>query len=215
MAGSKGRICNLGKGEAMRIRRRRLAVLGALALTTVAAGCGGDDDESAEQTPPQTVVQASSAGITEDELPEGFSRQPSVTLDGKRWKFDNVPGHYWKVLDDRGYAMGLHFQTDKPFKWAQDAEKGQLLYIVYAVPGNCGNGNFNQAVKSKNATIQGAVPGGFDHWHAVVGGKSKTGHWLMHIPVRDFKLAGPPGNPMSGTQITRGTPKFMPVCDIR
>lgn len=196
----------------MRTRRRHLAQLGALVLTTIVAGCGGDDDEDSADRP---LAQAASAAITEDDVPDGFTRQPSVTLDGKRWRFDNVPGHYWKVLDDRGFAMALHFQTDKPFKWAQDAEKGQLLYIVYAVPGNCGDGNFNRAVKSRTATIDGPVPGGFDHWHALIGGKSRVGHWLMHIPVRDFKLAGPPGNPMTGTKITRGTPKFMPVCDIR
>jgi hypothetical protein len=195
----------------MRIDRRFAAPLGVAAIAAVIAGCGGEKKAGGGGAPP--VAEAT--GITEDSLPPGFSRNPMVTVNGKQWRFDTVPGHYWKVLNDRGYAMGLHFQTDKPFRWAQDARKGELLYIVYAVPGNCGNGNFTQAVKSTNATIQGRVPGGFDHWHGLVGAGPAQGHWLMHIPVRDFRLAGPPGNPMTGTQITRGIPKFMPVCDIR
>jgi hypothetical protein len=31
------------------------------------------------------------------------------------------------VLDDSGYTVGLHVQTDEPFPWAKDAEKGELL----------------------------------------------------------------------------------------
>jgi hypothetical protein len=126
-----------------------------------------------------------------------------------------VPGHYWKVLEDRGFAVGLHFQSDKPFKWAEDAPEGELLYIVYAIPGNCGNGSFEQASKARNASIVGPLPAGFDHWHGLVGAGPKRGHWLMHTAVRDFTLAGPPGNPMAGTKVEAGQPGFMPVCDIR
>jgi len=90
----------------------------------------------------------------------------------------------------------LHFQSDKPFKWAEDVPKGELLYMVYAIPDNCGNGSFAQASKSENASIVGKLPAGFDRWHALVGGGSTTGHWLVHTAVRDFTLAGPPGNPM-------------------
>jgi len=88
------------------------------------------------------------------------------------------------VLADRGFAVGLHFQSDKPFKWAEDVPKGELLYMVYAIPGNCGNGSFAQASKSENASIVGKLPAGFDHWHALVGGGSTTGHWRMHTAVR-------------------------------
>ena len=93
--------------------------------------------------------------------------------------------------------------------------EGELLYMVYAIPGSCGNGSFAQASKAPDATAVGPLPGGFDHWHALVGGGSKTGHWLMHIPVRDFTFAGEDGNPMAGTKVEAGIPGFMPVCDIR
>jgi hypothetical protein len=187
---------------------------GAAVAAAVIAGCGGDDDngEAAEQAP---APAAAPAGISEDNVPEGFAKTPTVRQNGKEWTFDNVPGHYWKVLDDAGYTVGLHFQTDKPFPWAKDVENGQLLYLVYAIPGNCGNGNFEQAVKSKDATILGPTPGGFDHWHGLVGAGPTAGHWLVHIAVRDFTMAGPPGNPMDGTAVKAGTPGFMPVCDIR
>jgi len=189
-------------------------VVGVAAAMTLIAGCGDDDDDGQAQQQ-QPAAAAAPPGISEEELPEGFTNTPTVRQNGKEWTFDNVPGHYWKVLDETGYAVGLHFQTDEPFPWAKDVEKGELLYLVYAIPGNCGNGSFEQAVKSKNATILGPTPGGFDHWHGLVDAGPKAGHWLMHIPVRDFTMAGPPGNPMDGTSAKAGTPGFMPVCDIR
>jgi hypothetical protein len=192
---------------------RRLLV-GAVAAAALIGGCGGDDDGDGGE-PAQQAAAAPAAGITEDALPQGFTRTPTVELNGKEWTFDNVPGHYWKVLDDSGYAVGLHFQTDEPFPWAKDVEKGELLYLVYAIPGNCGNGSFEQAVKAKDATILGPTPAGFDHWHGLVGAGPKAGHWLMHIPVRDFTMAGPPDNPMDGTPVKAGMPGLLPVCDIR
>jgi hypothetical protein len=192
--------------------RRLLA--GVAATAALIAGCGGDDDGDG-QAAQQSASTAPAAGISEDKLPAGFTKTPTVRQNGKEWTFDDVPGHYWKVIDDSGYAVALHFQTDEPFPWAKDVEKGELLYLVYAIPGNCGTGNFERAVKSKDATILGPTPGGFDHWHGLVGAGPKAGHWLMHIPVRDFTMAGPPGNPMDGTPVKAGTPGFMPVCDIR
>jgi hypothetical protein len=192
--------------------RRLLA--GAVAAAALIGGCGGDDDGDGGE-PAQRAAAAPAAGITEDALPQGFTKTPTVKQNGKEWTFDNVPGHYWKVLDDSGYTVGLHFQTDEPFPWAKDVKKGELLYLVYAIPGNCGNGSFEQAVKAKDATILGPTPAGFDHWHGLVGAGPKAGHWLMHIPVRDFTMAGPPDNPMDGTPVKAGTPGFMPVCDIR
>jgi hypothetical protein len=189
--------------------RRLLA--SAVAAATLIAGCGDDDDQATQQARSAPAV----SGITEDKLPAGFTKTPTVIQGGKKYRFDNVPGHYWQVLDDTGYAVGLHFQTDKPFPWAKDAEKGELLYLVYAIPGNCGNGSFEQAVNAKDATILGSPPAGFDHWHGLVGAGPNAGHWLLHIPVRDFTMAGPPGNPMDGTPVKAGTPGFMPVCDIR
>jgi hypothetical protein len=197
----------------MRLSWTRSLLVGAAAAAALIAGCGGDDDGDGQAAQPASA--APRAGISEDKLPSGFTKTPTVMQNGKEWTFDNVPGHYWKVLDDAGYAVGLHFQTDKPFPWAKDVEKGELLYLVYAIPGNCGNGSFEQAVKSKHATILGPTPGGFDHWHGLVGAGPKAGHWLMHIPVRDFTMAGPPDNPMDGTPVKAGTPGFMPVCDIR
>jgi len=194
-----------------------------LVLALAVGACGGDDDsgdgsKAAEETSKQEVAgvaASSSTSITEDNLPAGFKAAPTIELGGKKWTFDKIPGHYWKVLDARGYAVGLHFQSQKPFKWAEDVPKGELLYMVYAIPGNCGDGSFAQASKSENASIVGKPPAGFDHWHALVGGGSTTGHWLMHTAVRDFTLAGPPGNPMAGTGVKAGNPGFMPVCDIR
>ncbi len=201
----------------VRMRASRWVLGAAAAATLAVAGCGGDDDESGEGAGTAKSSSSAFVGITEADLPEGFEKTAKITLKGKEWTFDNVPGHYWKVLDDRGYAVGLHFQTDTPHKWAQDPDikKGTLLYIVYAIPGNCGDGSFAKASKSRNASIVGRLPAGFDHWHGLVGGGSKTGHWLMHIPVRDFTMAGPPDNPMDGTPVKAGTPGFMPVCDIR
>jgi hypothetical protein len=185
---------------------------GAVVTAVLIAGCGDDDNgEAAEQAPAKAVP----AGISEDKLPDGFTKTPKVRQNGKEWTFDDVPGHHWKVLDERGYAVGLHFQTDEPFPWAKDVEKGELLYLVYAIPGNCGSGSFDRAVKANDATIVGPTPAGFDHWHGLVDAGPKAGHWLMHIPVRDFTMAGPPGNPMDGTPVKACSPGFMPVCDIR
>jgi hypothetical protein len=199
-------------------RRGGAGLLGILVLTLGLGACGGDDDSgdgngaSAEGSGSEAAAVAS---ISEENLPEGFEKTPTVEQDGKEWRFDDVPGHYWKVLDDRGFAVGLHFQSDKPFKWAEDVPKGELLYFVYAIPGNCGNGSFETASKAKDASIVGPLPAGFDHWHGLVGAGPKSGHWLMHTAVRDFTLAGPPGNPMAGTKVEAGQPGFMPVCDIR
>jgi hypothetical protein len=202
----------------MRTRRVCAGLLGILVLALGLGACGGDDDSgdgngaAADGSGNEATAVAS---ISEENLPEGFEKTPTVEQGGKEWRFDDVPGHYWKVLDDRGFAVGLHFQSDKPFKWAEDASKGELLYIVYAIPGNCGNGSFEQASKARDASIVGPLPAGFDHWHGLVGAGPKRGHWLMHTAVRDFTLAGPPGNPMAGTKVEAGQPGFMPVCDIR
>jgi hypothetical protein len=202
----------------MRRRRGRAGLLGILVLALSLGACGGDDDSrdgngaAAEGSGSQAAAVAS---ISEENLPEGFEKTPTVEQGGKEWRFDDVPGHYWKVLDDRGFAVGLHFQSDKPFKWAEDVPKGELLYLVYAIPGNCGNGRFERASKARNASIVGPLPAGFDHWHGLVGAGPKRGHWLLHTAVRDFTLAGPPGNPMAGTKVEAGQPGFMPVCDIR
>jgi hypothetical protein len=199
-------------------RRGGAGLLGILVLALGLGACGGDDDSgdgngaAAEGSGSEAAAVAS---ISEENLPEGFEKTPTVEQGGREWRFDDVPGHYWKVLDDRGFAVGLHFQSDKPFKWAEDVPKGELLYIVYAIPGNCGNGSFESASKARNASIVGPLPAGFDHWHGLVGAGPKRGHWLMHTAVRDFTLAGPPGNPMAGTKVEAGQPGFMPVCDIR
>jgi hypothetical protein len=199
----------------MHTRRRIASLLGLLALGLGLAACGDDDSDDTGDTDGQAGAAASTVSISEANLPEGFEKTPTIELEGKEWRFDNVPGHYWKELDDRGYAVGLHFQSDKPFKWATDVRKGELLYIVYAIPGNCGDGSFAKASKSEDASIVGPLPAGFDHWHGLVGAGPKQGHWLMHTAVRDFTLAGPPGNPMAGTKVEAGQPGFMPVCDIR
>ena len=193
-------------------RRGQAVLLGLLVVGLGLTACGDDDDSGDAQ---QASARAGVASITEEHLPEGFEKAPTVEVGGKKWRFDNVPGHYWKVLDHRGFAVGLHFQSDKPFKWAEDAPKGELLYIVYAIPGNCGNGSFAKAAKSADASIVGRPPAGFDHWHGLVGAGPKAGHWLLHTAVRDLTLAGPPGNPMAGTKVEAGQPGFMPVCDIR
>jgi hypothetical protein len=200
----------------MRTRRGRAGLVGTLVLALGLGACGDDDSGDGNGAAGGAGSEAAAvASISEDNLPDGFEKTPTVEQGGKEWRFDDVPGHYWKVLDDRGYAVGLHFQSDKPFKWAEDVPKGELLYIVYAIPGNCGNGSFEQASKARNASIVGPLPAGFDHWHGLVGAGPKRGHWLMHTAVRDFTLAGPPGNPMAGTKVEAGQPGFMPVCDIR
>ena|SRR5215207_3335371 len=201
----------------MRTRRGRAGLLGILVLALGLGACGGDDDsDDGDGAAAGSGNEAAAvASISADNLPDGFEKTPTVEQGGKEWRFDDVPGHYWKVLDERGYAVGLHFQSDQPFKWAEDVPKGELLYIVYAIPGNCGNGSFEQASKARNASIVGPLPAGFDHWHGLVGAGPKRGHWLMHTAVRDFTLAGPPGNPMAGTKVEAGQPGFMPVCDIR
>jgi hypothetical protein len=201
----------------MRTGRGRAALLGILVLALGLGACGDDDSAdgngaAAKGSGDEAVAVASISG---DNLPQGFEKTPTVEQGGKEWRFDDVPGHYWKVLDDRGFAVGLHFQSDKPFKWAEDIPTGELLYIVYAIPGNCGTGSFEQASNAKNASIVGPLPAGFDHWHGLVGAGPKRGHWLMHTAVRDFTLAGPPGNAMAGTKVEAGQPGFMPVCDIR
>jgi hypothetical protein len=200
----------------MRTRRGRAGLLGIVVLALGLTACGDDDSDDGNGAAAGSGNEAAAvASISEENLPDGFEKTPTVEQGGKEWRFDDVPGHYWKVLDDRGYAVGMHFQSDEPFKWAEDVPKGELLYIVYAIPGNCGNGSFEQASKARNASIVGPLPAGFDHWHGLVGAGPKRGHWLMHTAVRDFTLAGPPGNPMAGTKVEAGQPGFMPVCDIR
>jgi hypothetical protein len=200
----------------MRTRRGRAGLLGIVVLALGLTACGDDDSDDGNGAAAGSGNEAAAvASISEENLPDGFEKTPTVEQGGKEWRFDDVPGHYWKVLDDRGYAVGLHFQSDEPFKWAEDVPKGELLYIVYAIPGNCGNGSFEQASKARNASIVGPLPAGFDHWHGLVDAGPKRGHWLLHTAVRDFTLAGPPGNPMAGTKVEAGQPGFMPVCDIR
>jgi hypothetical protein len=148
----------------MRTRRGRAGLLGILVLALSLGACGGDDDSgdgNGAAAEGSGNGAAAVASISEENLPEGFEKTPTIELDGKEWRFDDVPGHYWKVLDDRGFAVGLHFQSDKPFKWAEDVPKGELLYFVYAIPGNCGNGSFERASKAKNASIVGPLPAGF------------------------------------------------------
>lgn len=188
-------------------KRVIMGIAAAAAVAAVAAAALGGGE--ARATP-----AAVAPGITEASLPAGFTKSPAVTVGGKRYRFDAIPGHYWKVLDRSGYAVGLHFQTDEPFPWAKDVPKGELLYLIYAIPGTCGDGNYAKAVKAPNATIQGKVPPGFDHWHALQGGGSKVGNWYMHVAVRNFTFAGPPGNPFEGKPVAAGNPKFLPVCDI-
>lgn len=184
-------------------------VFGVVAAVLVLAACGGDEDN-----PGAASGSSKLATVTEDALPPGFEAAPMVELDGKQWEFDTIPGHYWKVLDD-GYAVGLHFQSEDPFRWAEDAGDNELLYIVYAIPGSCPGGNFDKAVGESDVSAVGGVLPGFDHWHGVLGAGPKQGHWLMHMPVRDFTLAGPPGNPLEGEEIIAGTPEFIPICEPR
>jgi hypothetical protein len=202
----------------MCMRRALAALVGVLLLAVGIAACGDDDDSgdgngAGGRGSGEAVGSVTS--ISEENLPQGFEKTPTIELGGKQWRFDDVPGHYWKVLDDRGFAVGLHFQSEEPFKWAEDAPKGELLYLVYAIPGNCGTGSFAKASKSEDASIVGPPPAGFDHWHGLVGAGPRAGHWLLHTAVRDLTLAGPPGNPMAGTKVEAGQPGFMPVCDIR
>lgn len=191
---------------ARRVSRLGL-VSGVLAATLLLAACGGDDENVEVAT-----VAGELATVTEDALPPGYEPAPMVELDGKMWEFDTIPGHYWKVLDD-GYAVGLHFQSEDPFAWAEDADDNELLYVVYAIPGSCPGGNFDKSVTRDDVSVLGSVPSGFDHWHGVLGAGPKLGHWLLHMPVRDFTLAGPPGNPLEGEEITAGIPEFIPICE--
>lgn len=198
-----------GKGS-LRTPLRLVALLSAAAF--VAAACSSDDGDAVQAAASEGAADLFT--VTEDTMPSDFEPAPEVEFGGETWEFDTIPGHYWKLLNDEGYAVGLHFQTSEPFQWATDAEEGELLYIVYAIPGHCRpGGSFDKAVKADDATIQGEVLPGFDHWHGVVGAGPEFGHWLMHLPVRDFTLAGPPGNPMEGTPITGGIPQFMPICE--
>jgi hypothetical protein len=194
-------------------RRLWVAAAALIALAGLAAVATARGGGTPSAVAPAAALQ-NPAGITESNLPQGFVRSPSVVANGRQYRFDSIPGHYWKLLDRRGFAVGLHFQTTKPFPWARGVAKGQLLYMIYAIPGTCGNGNYAQAVRSPRATIYGPVPPGFDHWHAFKGGGSKVGTWYTHIAVRDFTLAGPPGNPAAGTKVKAGSPKFIPVCDV-
>lgn len=188
----------------------RARVIVTLAVAAAVAGLAGIAFGGGDAR----ATVAGAPGITEANLPAGFTKTPAVSVNGKQYRFAAIPGHYWKVLDKRGYAVGLHFQTDKPFPWAKGVAKGELLYMIYAIPGTCGDGNYAKAVKAPNATIQGKVPPGFDHWHAFQGGGSKVGTWYTHIAARDFTFAGPSGNPFEGKRIPAGSPKFLPVCDI-
>lgn len=194
-------------------RARHISRIGlvSVAAAVLLAACGGNGDVDDSAAP---AAAAQLATVTEDALPPGFEAAPMVQLDGKQWEFDTIPGHYWKVLDN-GYAVGLHFQSEDPFRWAKDAEDNELLYVVYAIPGNCPGGNFDKSVTQEDVSDVGGVPPGFDHWHGVIGAGPKQGHWLMHMPVRDFVLEGPPGNPMDGEEITAGIPEFMPICEPR
>ncbi|MEW6473846.1 MAG: hypothetical protein AB1679_16460 [Actinomycetota bacterium] len=199
--------------------RHRIGLVLALAVLLVGAACGNDDEKAAQEEPEQKTAQLATekaGGISEDKLPPGFEPAPMVTIDGQQFKMDTIPGHYWKALDN-GYAVGLHFQSEQPFKWAQDAGDNELLYLVYAIPGTCKGLNFTAGLKSAESTPGGAPPPRFDHWHGLLGdkGAGEKGHWLMHLPVRDFTFAGMAGNPFDGKKIsiTNNDPWFMPVCE--
>lgn len=203
-------------------RRRLLWSTGRIAAIALAAGlvlaaCGGDDDDSdaASATQEADLITNNGRLVTEDKLPDGFEKTPTATVLGKELVFDDIPGHYWKVLDN-GFAIGLHFQSDEPFAWAKDVPKGELLYIVYGIPGKCTNANYAAGLDDPEATVLGTPPPpGFDHWHGMVGGGADTGHWLTHIAVRDFTFAGMEGNPFEGKEIKGGDAGFIPVCEPR
>jgi hypothetical protein len=208
-------------GSSKRSSRRRLGwILAPLAALLVMAGCGNDDKDAAGKSGEQQRAQLATEidggkTVTEDKLPAGFEPAPTVTIDGQQFKFDTIPGHYWKPLDN-GYAIGLHFQSEKPFRWAKDAGDNDLLYLVYAVPGRCRGLNYQAGLAAADATSAGKLQPGFDHWHGLIGdkGAGERGHWLMHLPVRDFTFAGMAGNPFDGKQISiSGQPWFMPVCE--
>lgn len=205
--------------------RRRLWGTGRLAATAIVAGlvlvaCGGDDDDGASSATTEgpreaELITTGDDVVTEDELPDGYEKTPTATVLGKELVFDDIPGHYWKVLDN-GYAIGLHFQSDEPFAWAKDVENGELLYIVYAIPGRCTDANYDKGLTDPGATVLGTPPPpGFDHWHGMVTGGADIGHWLTHIAVRDFTFAGMEGNPMEGMEVKAGEAGFMPVCEPR
>lgn len=197
-------------------RRLPWLAIAATAGLLVAACTRGAASSPASPSAGIEGVPEALATVTEATLPAGFEKAPTLDVGGKTYTFDVIPGHYWKVLDPGGFAIGLHFQSAEPFRWARaDVPTGTLLYVMYAIPGSCGTGNYAQAVKAADASIVGSLPPGFEHWHALVGGGSTIGHWLAHIPVRSFTFAGPPGNPLEGTQVTAGVPGFIPVCDVR
>lgn len=199
---------------------RRIVAI-AIASAFVLAACGSDDDDSSASASTdapreaELVTSDGSHAVTEAELPEGYEKTPTATVLGQELVFDDIPGHYWKVLDD-GYAVGLHFQSDEPFAWAEDVPTGELLYIVYAIPGKCTDANYDNGLADPDATVLGTPPPpGFDHWHGMVGGGDQVGHWLTHVAVRDFTFAGAEGNPFEGKEIKAGEPGFIPVCEPR
>jgi len=66
----------------MRSATTRGWMLGAAATGALLGGCGGDDgDKAAPRAPAATV------GITEDKLPTGFSKTPTIELRGRTWRF--------------------------------------------------------------------------------------------------------------------------------
>lgn len=213
-----GSISTGGRGTGGRFWGAGRAAAVALVAGLVLAACGGDDGSAAVTTasaPEALLITSDGKFVTEDELPEGFEKTPTATVLGQELVFDDIPGHYWKVLDD-GFAIGLHFQSDEPFAWAKDVAAGELLYIVYAIPGKCPDANFDKGLQNPEATVLGTVPPpGFDHWHGMVGGGADVGHWLTHIAVRDFTFAGMAGNPMEGMEVKGGNAGFMPVCEPR
>jgi hypothetical protein len=212
----------ISTGDGTRLRLGRNGRLIAIAITTafVLAACGSDDGDgtaSATTEGPREAELITTEGgqaVTEDELPDGYEKTPTATVLGQELVFDDIPGHYWKVLDN-GFAIGLHFQSDEPFAWAKDVPTGELLYIVYAIPGRCTDANFEQGLDDPEASVLGKPPPGFDHWHGMVGGGADVGHWLAHIAVRDFTFAGMEDNPMEGMEVKAGEAGFMPVCEPR
>jgi hypothetical protein len=209
-----------GEGTRPRVGRNLRFMAMAVAAAFVLAACGSDDGENAASAttgaPREAELITTEGGqaVTEDELPEGYEKTPTATVLGQELVFDDIPGHYWKVLDD-GFAIGLHFQSDEPFAWAKDVPTGELLYIVYAIPGRCSDANFEEGLDDPEASVLGKPPPGFDHWHGMVDGGDAVGHWLTHIAVRDFTFAGMEGNPMEGMEVKAGEAGFMPVCEPR